>query len=100
MGNSDETANLAVTAMRAYVMTLFDEMQQRVAHQRAVVLQCLDGLTAPNASANTLARRLRGLENAVREAIDVLEETKRSFKSKRLGELREKLAQVLAEQDM
>lgn len=82
--------------MRAYVTTLFDEMQQRVTHQRAVVLQCLDGLAAPTASAEGASQRLRELEDAVRSAIEVLEETKRSFKSKRLGDLREKLALVLA----
>lgn len=78
--------------MRAYVTTLFDEMQQRVQHQRAVVLQCLE---AP-AEDGPGGQRQRELENALRNAIDVLEETKRSFKSKRLGELREKLARVLA----
>ncbi len=99
MANSPDTAKRTAAAMRAYVATLFDEMQQRVAHQRAVVLHCIDGLNAPGASAEAVARRLRELEDAVREAIDVLEETKRSFKSKRLGELRAKLARVLAGAD-
>jgi hypothetical protein len=94
MANPPDTAERAAAAMRTYVTALFDEMQQRMAHQRAVVLQCLEGLTGPDAPEGA-ARRALELEKAVREAIEVLEETKRSFKSKRLGELREKLAKVL-----
>ena len=47
----------------------------------------LDGTCRPK-------REMR-LEQAVREAIDVLEESRRSFKSKRLAALRRKLTEVL-----
>ena len=42
------------------------------------------------------ARELK-LERALQEAIDVLEESRKSFKSKKLGELRRKLTHVLVE---
>jgi hypothetical protein len=37
------------------------------------------------------------LKEALKEAIEVLEDTRKAFKSKRLGELRKKLTQVLIE---
>jgi hypothetical protein len=40
-------------------------------------------------------KRERDLERVILEAIDVLAETKNSFKSRRLGELRERLHSVL-----
>lgn len=85
------------TPLRVYVESLFDEMQQRVAHQRAVVMRCLDGavVTAGDAEA---AQRQQELVEVLKETVAVLEETKRSFKSKRLGELRAKLERVLAGQ--
>ena len=83
------------TPLRVYVEALFDEMQQRVAHQRAVVLRCLDGAAATAGDAEG-AQRQQELVAALKETVSVLEETKRSFKSKRLGELREKLERVLA----
>jgi hypothetical protein len=81
--------------MRAYVESLFDDMAQRLAHQRTVVMRCMDGLSAPAVDAAMLSRQ-QELLGAVREAVDVLEETKRSFKSKQLGELRVKLERVLS----
>ena len=39
--------------------------------------------------------RLRELEDIVRESIETLEETKKSFRSKELGKLRKKLKKVL-----
>lgn len=86
------TAGSEAPLLRAYVESVFDEMLQRMTHQRDVVLRCLDGLPAGAGP----VRRQQELQDALREAIEVLEETKRSFKSKRLGELREKLARVLA----
>ena len=39
------------------------------------------------------------LEKAIKEAIDILEETRKSFKSKTLEALRKKLTQVLIDQN-
>lgn len=39
--------------------------------------------------------RERHLKNAIKEAIDVIEETRRAFKSKKLEALRKKLTRVL-----
>lgn len=44
------------------------------------------------------SREIR-LEEAIKEAIDVLEESRKAFKSKALGVLRKKLTQVLIETD-
>ncbi len=52
-------------------------------------------MQSPVANAAMLSRQ-QELLNAVRETVDVLEETKRSFKSKRLGELRLNLERVLS----
>ncbi len=82
------------TPLRVYVESLFDEMHQRTAHLRAVVMRYMDGAAATASGAED-ARRLQELLAALREAVVVLEETKRSFKSKRLGELRENLERVL-----
>ncbi len=43
-------------------------------------------------------RELR-LQEAVKETIEVLEESRKSFKSKRLGELRKKLTRILVEEE-
>lgn len=96
MADARMTAGSDGPLLRAYVETVFEEMQQRMAQQREAVLRCLDGLSAAAADPGR-GRRQRELQDALREAIEVLEETKRSFKSKRLGELREKLARVLAD---
>jgi hypothetical protein len=43
--------------------------------------------------------REQKLEEAIKESIEVLEETRKSFKSKKLAELRKKLTQVLIDSD-
>lgn len=78
--------------LRVYVANLFDEMEQRLALQRSVVMRCFDV-----AGSMGVTPREKILQDVLREVVDVLEETKQSFKSKRLGELRAKLERVLAE---
>jgi len=94
MGEAPDNLDQSMAAMRVYVETLFDEMQQKLVHQRLVVLRCMDGMIRPAVDASAL-RRQRELQDAVHETIEVLEETKKSFKSKRLGDLRSKLERVL-----
>ena len=43
--------------------------------------------------------RERRLEQAIKEAIEILEETRKSFKSKQLAALRKKLTDVLTENE-
>jgi hypothetical protein len=43
--------------------------------------------------------RERKLKEAIKEAVEVLEETKKAFKSKRLESLRKRLTQVLMDAD-
>ncbi len=78
--------------MRAYVESLFDDVEQRLALQRSVVMRWLDAAGTPA----SLSPREQVLREALQEAVAVLAETKQSFKSKRLGELRAMLERTLA----
>ncbi len=81
--------------MRAYVESLFDDVEQRLALQRSVVMRWIDAAGKSPA----VTPREQMLREALQEAVAVLEETKQSFKSKRLGELRAKLERTLADLD-
>lgn len=95
MADARRTEDSGDARMREYVESLFDEMEQKLALQRSVVLRCMDGMSAARGAAGGAVRE-RELRVALMEAIEVLEDTKRAFKSKRLGDLREKLVRVLA----
>ncbi len=56
------------------------------------------GLQALRAQCPKRSREQR-LEEAVKEAIDILEESRKSFKSKQLAALRKRLTQVLIENE-
>lgn len=51
----------------------------------------------PHSDREALCEREKKLVNAIKDTIDVLEQTKKSFKSKRLEQLRKKLTDVLIE---
>ena len=83
-----------------YVDRITEEMHQRVEHQRGIFRQVL---AAGAGSADRQeycplvdCARLSRLQAALRETIDVLEETRSSFKSKRLEVMRRKLIGILA----
>jgi hypothetical protein len=83
-----------------YVDRITEEMHQRVEHQRLLFRQVLAG-GAGSAYRQEYCplvdcARLSRLQTALRETIDVLEETRSSFKSKRLEEIRRRLIGVLA----
>lgn len=88
--------------LREYVMRLSGEIALRVAHERDVILAYLDGEESEggriaycplvNCGPQLIYRA------ALQEAVTVLEETRRSFKSRQLEELRKKLQAVLAEE--
>jgi len=83
-----------------YVDRIADELHERVDHQRLVLRQLLaDDAASPDRQAYCPlvdCTRLSRLQEALRETIEVLEETKSSFKSKRLEVMRRKLVEILA----
>jgi len=83
-----------------YVDRIADELHERVDHQRLVLRQLLaDDAGSPDRQAYCPlvdCTRLSRLQEALRETIEVLEETKSSFKSKRLEVMRRKLVEILA----
>ncbi len=89
-----------VMGIEEYADRIAQEMHERVEMQRGIIRQILaEGAERvlpadyrPPAGGDDLAR----VKAALKEAIDVLEETKSSFKSKRLEVLRKRLIAVLA----
>lgn len=83
-----------------YIDRIAEEMHERVEHQRQVLKQVLAVESGPaECPAHcplVRCERLSGMRIAVRETIDVLEETRSAFKSRRLEVLRRKLTEVLA----
>jgi hypothetical protein len=76
-----------------------EELHRRIDLQRALIGRLLAGVAAPGAGVTcplVACPRLSKVEEAVREAIEVLEETRSAFKSKRLEVLRKKLIGVLS----
>jgi hypothetical protein len=91
---------LEAMGIEEYVDRIAEEMHQRVDHQRRVFKQVLAGgrdASGPKAYCPLVdCERLSRLQAAVQETIGVLEETRSSFKSKRLEALRKKLIDILA----
>lgn len=83
-----------------YVDRIAEEMHERVEFQRRLFKQVLAG------GGNTLDRqaychlvdcpRLSRLQGALRETIEIFEETRSSFKSKKLEVMRKRLIDILA----
>ncbi len=86
---------------RDYVTQVSRELAERVMHQRDVMLKLIDLHQAREHSIDYCplvdCAPMKGLREGLREAISVLEETRRSFKSRRLEELRLKLEALLVE---
>ncbi len=87
--------------MREYVTQMAEEMTARVNHQRETMLKLIEvqeqnGGPIPYCPLVDCSPR-RNYRAALTEAVRVLEETRRSFKSKQLEELRKKLQAMLAE---
>ena len=83
-----------------YVDRIAEEMHERVEHQRRVFRQVLAGerdASGPTAYCTLVeCERLSRLQAALQETIEVLEETRSSFKSKKLEMHRKKLIDILA----
>jgi hypothetical protein len=83
-----------------YVDRITEEMHQRVEHQRRIFRQVLASGASPADRQEYCplvdCARLSRLQAALRETIEVLDETRSSFKSKRLEVMRRKLIGILA----
>ncbi len=83
-----------------FVDRITEEMHDRVEFQRRLFQQVLAGggsTSDPQAYCPLVdCARLSRLQAALRETIDVLEETRSSFKSKKLEVMRRKLIEILA----
>jgi hypothetical protein len=83
-----------------YVDRITEEMHQRVEHQRHIFKQVLAGGASPADRQEYCplidCARLSRLQAALQETIEVLDETRSSFKSKRLEVMRRKLIGILA----
>lgn len=83
-----------------YVDRIAEEMHERVEHQRCIFKQVLAGggnVSGPTAYCPLVeCARLSRLQAALQETIEVLEETRSSFKSKKLEVQRKKLIDILA----
>jgi hypothetical protein len=98
MGHNGSPLNLD---LREYVNNISREMTDRLSHLQAVV----ERVTAENEAAGPPiefcplvdCRARRRYRHAVEEAVEVLDETRRSFKSRQLEELRRMLEAVLIE---
>lgn len=87
--------------LREYVTKVSEEIALRVAHERDVVLAFLDGEESEGGRIAYCplvdCAPVHKYRTALLEAVTVLEETRRSFKSRQLEELRKKLQAILAE---
>lgn len=84
-----------------YVDRIATELHERVEHQRAVLRKVLDE-SGPGSGEIRYCPlvdcpRIEMLRSALRETVDVLEESRNAFKSKRLEVMRKKLIDILAE---
>jgi hypothetical protein len=83
-----------------YVDRITEEMHQRVEHQRRIFRQVLAAGASPADRQEYCplvdCARLSRLQAALQETIEVLDETRSSFKSKRLEVMRRKLIGILA----
>jgi hypothetical protein len=79
-----------------------EELHQRIDMHRYLMATILDKKVGENKLGNLLLpdphRELR-LKGVIQETIEVLEETRKAFKSKRLEVLRKKLTDVLIESE-
>lgn len=86
---------------REYIATITEELKTRIEHERQATLALLDERRGEGTSIAYCplvdCRPNRRLREAIRQAVGVLEETRRSFKSRQLEELRLKLEAALAE---
>jgi hypothetical protein len=85
--------------LREYVAEISRELTERIEHQREVLLKFVDESSRQGRSIDYCplinCQSKQRLREGLREAIQVIEETRRSFKSARLERLRLKLEKLL-----
>lgn len=77
-----------------------EELHQKIDMHRYLMAAILEKRVSENSLNNILLpnpKRELQLREALRDTIEILEETRKAFKSKRLEELRKKLTDVLIE---
>jgi len=91
----------ADVGLRQYVTEIARELTERVDHQREVLLKYLDDREQQGQAIDYCplidCSPRQKYRAALLDAIRVIEETRRSFKSRQLEELRKRLEGVLAE---
>ncbi len=99
-GDGSREAAPEGVCLAQYVDRIAAELNERVEHQRAVLRQVLaEGCTGKEGIGYCPlvdCPRIDALRRALRETVEVLEETRSAFKSKRLEMMRRKLIEVLA----
>lgn len=82
-----------------YINKVSEEISERVAHERNILLKFLDQDNHKPVDYCPLVdcEPKKKYREALWEAVRVIEETRRSFKSRQLEELRKRLQAVLAE---
>lgn len=94
--------NPGKTALIGTINKNFEELQQGIERLRCLVVSLLehqpdDFMSIPSLELCPYKSRENILREAIKEAIPVLEESRKAFKSKRLEALRKKLTQILVD---
>ncbi len=89
--------------LREYITKVSGQLTERIEHQRKVMLQFAEARQQQGESIDYCpiidCRRLGKYRVGIQEAVRVLEETRRSFRSRQLGQLRKQLESLLAEDE-
>jgi hypothetical protein len=86
-------------SLEEYADRVAEEMHRRIDLQRALIGRLVAEGTVSGAGATcplVACPRLSTIEGALKETIEVLDETRSAFKSRRLEVLRKKLIEVLS----
>ncbi len=84
--------DLMLRTVRESIQSLYQDIEKH----RYVIGSILEGQSEGQTHRSLCSRELR-LKAAIREAVEVLDESRKAFKSKRLETLRRQLTQALAE---
>ena len=97
----DHDSTSAGIDLKEYVTEISREITERIEHHRDVLLEFVEDSRARGRSISYCplidCQSKERLREGLREAVQVLEETRRSFKSARLEKLRLRLEALLAE---
>ena len=101
LGTMNFNSTIPGSDLREYVTEISRELTERIEHQRDVLLKFVEGSHEQGRSIEycplIACQSKERLREGLREAVQVLEETRRFFKSARLEKLRLRLEALLAE---